>query len=346
MRDFLTCVASPDGHRVAFSYQRAWFPEKLLAAGLDGRPAVIVFCDAETPTSDFHFISLRHVTIEELVPAAPRNVPGNTAITLVFRLGSFVAASDGTMEELQTSWQQSLGELDYRPRPKDHPEAEKALFVFEHPELEEAPGEPDPKESWRVLSTALGRCGTLEDAFFFRVGSLRAAKEGQALNSAAVGSLAHVYPLTPSSEYELPMDAYSKSGKTPYSDAIAVASSSPEQLSVQAVTQSSAGRASEAVLVLRAGEVKRAQIATLIIQGAKGFEHLVPRVEIATQIKPKMWLAVLLTLVIAIGVVLGGLPTDAFGLPQGVVYVLKGLGGLIVGLVTLIALGRVPGVGK
>jgi hypothetical protein len=112
------------------------------------------------------------------------------------------------------------------------------------------------------------------------------------------------------------------------------------------VTQSSAGRASEAVLVLRAGEVKRAQIATLIIQGAKGFEHLVPRVEIATQIKPKIWLAVVLTFAIAIGVVLGGLANDAFGLPQGVVYVLNGLGGLTVGLVTLFALGRVPGVGK
>jgi hypothetical protein len=49
---------------------------------------------------------------------------------------------------------------------------------------------------------------------------------------------------------------------------------------------------------------------------------------------------------IALGVVLGGLPKDAFGLPDSWLYALKGFGGLIVGGATLWANGRLTGVGK
>jgi hypothetical protein len=348
MRDFLTCLASPDAHRVAFSYQKAWFAEDLLSAGLAEREAIIVFCDAKTPHSEFDFLAVRHVLIEELVPPSTIGLRDDTAITVVFRLNSLTAVSDAELPALRASWNAALGGLDHRPRPKEHPEGNKALFVFEHPGLDEAARESDPKQAWRVLSEELGKCTTLENAFFFRVGELRPAgigSDGDAMASEKVGSLRHVYSLRPSSEYELPMDAYSKSGKTPYSEAIAVTASS-DQLAVQAITQSGAGRASEAVLVLRAGEVKRAQIATLIIHGAEDFEHLVPRVELATRIKPNLWLAALLMAVIAVGVVLGGLPKDALGVSEPVLYGLKALGGLIVGAATLLALGRVSGVGK
>lgn len=347
-RDFLTCLASPDGHRVSFSYQKSWFANDLLGTRLIGRTAVIVFCEARAPRSEFDFLAVRHACIDELVPSSLDGLRAASAITVVFRLGSLIAVTDAEMVALQVAWKASLASVEHRPRPADHADQDKALFVFEHPKLAEAAGQPDQARSWRVLSEELGKTATLEKAFFFRVGALRdasAAAPHGSLQTEERGTLRHVYPLQPSSEYELPMDAYSKSGKTPYSDAIAVASSS-EQLTVQAITQSSAGRASQAVLVLRAGEVKRAQVATLIIQGADGFEHLVPRVELATRIKPNLGLAVLLSVVIAFGVVLGGLPKDALGLQDSVLYPLKAVGGLIVGGATLLALGRVPGVGK
>lgn len=343
MRDFLTCLASPDGHRVAFSYRRGWFDQQLLPQ-LAGREAVIVFCDAEHKFGEFVFLPVRHVQIEELVPDST----DAAWITVVFRLGSLVAVTDAQMDDLMQSWQSSFTSVDYRPRPTGHPDEARALFVFEHPELAEATDSPEPKDSWRVLSERLGKCTTLEKAFFFRVGELRSAsaKPGApALATEQVGSLRHVYPLKPSDEYELPMDAYSRSGKVSYSDAIQATSSS-EQLTVQAITQSSAGRASEAVLVLRAGEVKRAQLATLVIQGAEGFEHVVPRVEIATRVKPNLRLAAMLMVLIAGGVLLSGLSKGALGLPEGLIYGLKALGGLVVGGVTLWAVGRVPGIGN
>lgn len=347
-RDFLTCIASPEGHRVAFSYRKDWFAKDLLGAGLVGRKAVIVFCDARAPSSEFDFLAVRHVCIDELVPASPVGLRGGSAITVVFSLNALVAVTDAEVPTLRAGWQESLGGLDHRPRPSEHPNKDNASFVFEHPSLAESAGKPNPRDSWRVLSEELGECTTLADAFFFRVGALRRAGADPThggLATETLGALRSVYPLTPSSEYELPMDAYSRSGKTPYSVAIDPTSSS-EQLTVQAITQSSAGRASEAVLVLRAGEVKRAQIATLIIQGGEGFEHRVPRVELATRIKPNLWLAALLAAVIAIGVVLGGLPKDALGLSESVLYGVKIIGGLIVGGSTLLAVGRVPGVGK
>lgn len=344
-RDFLTCLASPAGHRVAFSYKKAWFGD-FPSGELVGRDAIIVFCDAASPRAEFEYIAVRHARIELLVPASIQDLRDATSITVVFTLRSLTSVTDADMPALRESWKASLTAVDHRPRPKDNADAAKARFVFDHPPLDESAGNPDERRSWRVLSEELGTCSTLSDAFFFRVGAMReAGATDGGLTSEARGSLHSIYPLAPSAEYELPMDAYSTSGKTPYSDAIDVTSSS-ELLTIQAVTQNSAGRASEAVLVLRAGEVKRAQIATIIIQGAKDFENLVPRVEIATRIKPNLRLAALLTLVIAAGVVLGGLPKDALGLSDVVLYPLKIAGGLIVGLATLYALGRVPGVGK
>jgi hypothetical protein len=346
-RDFLTCLASPDGHRVAFSYQKSWIADGLQGAELAGREAVIVFCDAKAPTAEFDFLAVRHVEIEQVVPPPTSDLQKDTAITVVFRLGSLVAVTDAQLPELRASWNESLGVLDHRPRPAKHADKDAAIFVFEHEALAEADGPPDQMRCWQLLSQELGECASLKSAFFFRVGAMRAAGalEEAALETESVGSLERVYPLRPSTEYELPIDAYSKSGKTPYSDAIAVTSSS-EQLTVQAITQSSAGRASQAVLLLRAGEIKRAQIATLIIEGADQFKFLVPRVELATRIKPNLRLAALLMVVIAIGVVVGGLPADALGLPDGALYGVKALGGVIVGGATLFALGRVPGVGK
>ena len=343
-RDFLTCLASPDGHRVAFSYQKGWFAPGLLDTPLAGRDGVIVFCDAPDPTAEFDFLAVRRVHVEQLVPASPAGLRDSSAITVAFRLGVLVQVTDAELPNLLKAWNASLRAVEHRPRPLAHAQAAAALFVFEHPALAEVQGMPDYDGSWRVLSEQLGKCTSLRDAFFFRVGALREAGGGE-LQAEDHGALHGVYPLRPSGEYELPMAAYSKSGKTPYSEAIAVASSS-EQLTIQAITQSSAGRASEAVLVVRAGEVKRAQIATLIISGAKGFEYLVPRVEIATRIKPNLALAAALVVAIAVGVVLGGLPKDALGLTELPLYALKLTGGLIVGVSMLLALGRVQGVGR
>lgn len=347
-RDFLTCLASPEGHRVAFSYRKRWFHGNLLATKLVDLPATTVFCDAANQNSDFEFLAFRHGRIVELVPASTGDLLDDSAITVVFELGRLVAATDGDMADLRSGWNRTLGALDHRPRPSGHPDQDKAAFVFQHPTLEESKADPTQRDSWRTLSEELGTCMTLADAFFFRVDGARRSSgtgTGTALTTERAGSLHNVYPLAPSAEYEIALEAYSRSGKTPYSEAIAATSSS-DTLTVQAITQSSAGRATQAVLIVRAGEVYRPQIATLIINGAPKFEHLVPRVELATRIKPRVWLAALLIGVIAIGVVLGGLPKEAFGLADPPLYVLKAFGGLIVGGATLFALGRAPGVGK
>lgn len=346
-RDFLTCLASPSGHHVAFSYKKSWFGGGLLDGELAGRAATIVFCDVGGSPPEFDYVALRHVVILETVPAATDRLQPDAVIAVVFQLGRLVAV-DGDLDELRAGWNATLGVLDHRPRPRGHPQEQLATFVFEHPALAESPTAVDERQSWRALAEHLGGCPSLDKAFFFRIDGVRKPSDGGSgapLPREAVGSLHNVYPLRPSSEYEVALDAYSKSGENPYSQAIAATSSS-DKLAVQAITQSSAGRASQAVLVLRAGEVQRSQVATLIIQGAERFEHLVPRVELAARIEPNRLLAIGLMILIAIGVVLGGLPKGALGLADPALYAVKLAGGLLVGAVTLFALGRVPGIGK
>jgi hypothetical protein len=344
-RDFLTCLASPEGQLVAFSYRKSWFEGGLLTEGLENASATVVFCNRKRGAQEFEFLAVRQVTIRELLPKSSSKLQETTAITVTFEVGPLPRISDADLPDLRRSWNKAIGGLEHRPRPPTHPEVKKARFVLQHPRLADSKGTAS-KDSWRALSEELGQCNSLKDAFFFRVGDLTRLSDGQARKDPTkkpAGSLPSVFHLEPNAEYELPMEAYSKSGATSYSDAISPVSSS-DKLSVQAVTQNSAGRGSEAVLVLRSGEVVRPQIATLIIRGAKGFEHRVPRVELATRIAPRWWLAAVLVILIAVGVFLGGLPEGALGLSNGFVYLLKVVGGLIVGGATLYGLGRAPGV--
>jgi hypothetical protein len=220
--------------------------------------------------------------------------------------------------------------------------------VFEHAGLEETANQGTSasrgvlaRSSWASARVSPTRSSSAWTVF----GDLRTLESETALKPERAGSLRNVYPLRPGCEYEVALDAYSSSGTTPYSDAIAPTSSS-DRLTVQAVTQGSAGRASQAILVVRAGDVYRPQVATLIIHGAAGFEHLVPRVELTARIKPNLFLALVLLVVIAVGVVLGGLPSGAFGVGDPVLYGIKILGGVIVGGATVVAMGRAPGVGR
>jgi hypothetical protein len=68
-RDFLTCLASPAGHRVAFSYRKSWFQPELLSTDLTGRTATIVFSEPNAAKTEFSFLAVRHVVITELTAA-------------------------------------------------------------------------------------------------------------------------------------------------------------------------------------------------------------------------------------------------------------------------------------
>lgn len=354
-RDFLTCLASPDGHRVAFSYKKHWFDPALLQ-GLVGREAVIVFSEPHAHQSRFSFLAVRHVTIRSLVPASTQTLLQSTAITVEFILGRLVGVDDDELTRRRPQWQNAITGVPGHPGSSAAPDR----FVFEVPELGEN-RDIDPATSWRTLSVALGGCQTLRDAFFFRVGTVRRPPprtvfrdptthlpvggappqpvEAETVTIESFGALSQVYQLATSTDYELPLDAYSPSGDVPYSQAIATTSSS-DSLTVQAVTQSAAGRASQAVLVIRTGEVFRPEIGTVIICGAPSFEHRVPRVEIAAEVSRNMLMVAAITVGIAVSVFAAGLAKGTFGASEGLSYAINIVGSLSAALLALLAIGR------
>lgn len=353
-RDFLTCLASPDGHRVAFSYQKRWFDPALLQ-GLVGRDAVIVFSEPDSHRP-FSFLAVRHITIRALVPAGTQNLLQSTAITVEFTLGRLVGVDDRQLARRRTQWQDAIKGVPGHPGSSASPQR----FVFEVPGLAENQ-EIDQATSWRTLSVALGDCPTLHDAFFFRVSPIRRPPprtvfrdptthrpvgaappqpvEAEKVTIESFGALSQVYQLATSTDYELPLDAYSPSGDIPYSQAIATTSSS-DSLTVQAVTQSAAGRASQAVLVIRTGEVFRREIGTVIISGAPTFEHRVPRVEIAAEVSRNMLVVIALAVGIAVSVFAAGLAKGTLGASDGLSYTINIVGSISAALLTLFAIGR------
>jgi hypothetical protein len=337
-RDFLTCLASPDGQRVAFSYKKSWFEPAVLSQNLAGRRATIVFCQPVVAAS-FSFIAVRHARISRLVPDNPLGLRDSTAITIEFVLSALVAAADQELPDLRRRWDEQIGSLANRPRPSDAPDDAKSRFVLETASLTESPGPVSQEDSWRTLSVALGECSSLSKAFFFRVGPIRKPGTNKPVKLSAAGALEQLYELGASAEYELPLDAYSASGATPYTEAI-TATSSSDNLTVQALTQSSAGRASQAVLVIRTGEVFRQEIATVIVAGAKGLEHEVPRVQIAARITRNRLIVVALTMTLALSVFAAGMAKGTFGLSDTFSYVVNVLGSLLAAALAVLAIGK------
>jgi hypothetical protein len=281
-----------------------------------------------------------HVQIEDLRPT--------TAITVEFQLGRLVRARDTELPRLQEEWDNRLHVQEPHPRPGAASD-ETSCFVLAAPPLIESGVGTEEDESWRTLSVALGGCRSLKGAFFFRVGAMRRPAVPPRLSAEflassppraiQIGELSQVYKLSISTDYELPLAAYSASGATPYSQAIATSSSS-SSLTVQAVTQQSAGRASAAVLVIRTGEVFRPEIGTVIIEGATGFEHDVPRVEIAARVTRNNLVAIVLVVAIAVFLFLGGLAKGAFGLSDTGSYAINAGGSVLAALLTVVAIGR------
>jgi len=343
MRDFLTCLASPNGHRVAFSYRKTWIAPALLEQGLVGREATIVFCDRPSRRARaFSFLGVRHATLTRLIPSETSDVLPESAVIVEFRLGPLLAARDADLPQLRERWQQTIGMSHDRPRPGGVRSAARPRFVFESEALAESDGAVTQQESWRSLSVALGNCATLSDAFFFRVGAMRKPGgrpgEGKAVTVGSAGELSQVYELRTSGQYELPLEAYARSGRVPYSDAISATPSS-STLAVVAVTQSTAGRASEAVIVIQASEVYRPQVGTVIVAGQGEYANRVPRVEIAARVTRNNWIAAALVLLIALGVFASGIAPDWLGTGDWS-YVINAVGSLIAAAVTVVAIGR------
>jgi hypothetical protein len=351
-RDFLTCVASPEDHPVSFSYLAKWFDPDLLDRRVDlaGRRALVVFCDEPADeTRDFDFLALRHAHLLELRPAElikRGKLTPKTPITVVFQLGRFIHATDAELPGLRGEWNATLRALPHRPRPVGHPDEDRARFVFGLGDLREGEAVTESQTSWRALSEALGGCRTLANAFFLRVGKLRKYEPnrvGVPVESRRAGVLPLVYPVKTNTEYELELDAYMKSGETPFTDAITAASSS-DKLVVQTTLPPNAGRATEARVMIRTAAVQAPEIASLTVQGASTFEHDVARVQLVARVEPSYRAVVLLMLLIAVGAVMAGASKDDFGLSAGLAYAIKFLGGVIVAGAGYVALRRAPGI--
>lgn len=340
-RDFLTCVAAPEGYRMSFAYKSRWIAPPLRVADLSGRPGLIVFCDApKTHPDELDFVAFRHVLLDDLRPAELLDPPRYTAETYLgvfFTLGPYVHASPHRLEQLLEGWNRALRRLPHRPRPHSC-DTDETRFMFEHASLPEDDAAVGQAVSWRTLSEDLARRGSLDGSFFFRAIDIQAAGDGR-----PVPAKDNVDVLNTRGEYILSLDAHTRTG-TPFADAIETVVSSDRLFAENPRTAPLA--MSEGVqLWLTAGATTRSVNTTLIVRGREHFADKAPRLELAIRVKPRYAVNILLILLIAIGAVLAGISTRDLGLGD-TAWVVKAVGGGMVGAAVFYAQGRAPGVGK
>jgi hypothetical protein len=340
-RDFLTCVAAPEGYEMSFAYKARWIAPPLRDANLSGRPGLILFCDASrTRPNELDFVAFRRVVLDSLRPAElldPPRYTGETYLGVVFTLGPYVHASPHALDDLLRGWDQALRDLPHRPRPHAH-ETDETRFMFEHAGLSEDDAAISQAISWRTLSADLARRESLTDSFFFRVIDIRAAGANE-----PVPAVDNSDVLDTRGEYILSLDAHTQTG-TPFADAIETVVASDRLFAENPRTAPLA--MSEGVQVwLTAGATTRSVNTTLIVRGRDDFADKAPRLELAIRVRPRYWVNVLLILLIAIGAVLAGISTKDLGLGD-VAWAFKAVGGALVGAAVFYAQGRAPGVGK
>lgn len=340
-RDFLTCVAAPEGYQVSFAYKSRWIAPPLRAASLLGRPGLIVFCDAPKARPDeLDFVAFRHVVLDSLRPAElldPPRYTEETYLGVVFRLGPYVCASPHRLDNLLGGWDHALRELPHRPRPQTH-ETDQTQFMFEHPGLLEDDAAVGQAVSWRTLSEDLARRESLAGSFFFRVIDIREAGA-----DGPVSAKDNANVVETRGEYILSLDAHTRTG-TPFADAIETVVATDRLFAENPRTAPLA--MSEGVQVwLTAGATTRSVNTTLIVRGRDDFTDKAPRLELAIRIRPRYWVNAVLILLIAFGAVLAGISTKDLGLGDAA-WVLKAVGGAILGAAVFYAQGRAPGVGK
>ena len=116
--DFLTCLASPNGHRVTFSYKREWLTDEVYGTALIGRRALVIFCEPDDVAGDMQFLPFRWADIisfgpEEIVKR--QLAEPDTRLAMTFKLDRFVYASPQTIEELTMQATTALRRLAVRP---------------------------------------------------------------------------------------------------------------------------------------------------------------------------------------------------------------------------------------
>lgn len=347
-RDFLSCLASPEGHVVSFSYRKRWFDPAVLARGsaLKGRAAVIVFCSRPHPDEPVRYLPLRHVAIRALRPQEAVDndlVTDDTHIAVDFTLGPYVNVADTTLKDLEEQWQQWIGNATELP---PAPSIDSARWVFEADNFPE--GEPleDQLTPWQTLSTRLARFPALADSYFFRVASVEGRTSGRGGRQVAVepGSTPPRYALRTLDEYTIGLDAYSQGGKS-FSDVLDVRTS--DLLTATEPVTSTVGQATQLQIFVRTGAVQAAQTAVVVLRGSEGCEDEAPRVALVARVKPRRLLVVVLLLLVAVGVAMAGFnwKTDA-GLPATASIALKIVGALIVSVALFFASRSAPGVSK
>ena len=339
-RDFLTCVAAPEGYRMTFAYKSRWISESLRRGTLDGRAGVVVFCDAPPDDPDeFGFVAFRHVTLVGLRPAEllvdPPLYTDDTYLGVEFTLGPYVRASPLGLAGLLRGWERQLRPLAHRPRPL-HKETTDTRFMFEHVGLAEDDARVGQAISWRTLSEDLARRPSLDESFFFRVIDIKPVG-----GDAPVPAEAHVDELQTRGSYVLSLDAHTRTGK-PFADAIETVVTTDRLFAENPRTAPLA--TSEGVRVfITAGPTTRRLDTTLVVRGREAFADTAPRLELAIRVKPRYALNVVLIVLIAVGAVLAGMSTKDLGLGN-TAWALKLAGGVLVSGAVLFAQGRAPGV--
>jgi hypothetical protein len=353
IRDFLTCLASPNGHRQTFSYERKWIADEVLdwADRGEKRKALVVFCEPDG--DDFRFLPLRWVEVIDLGPeeiVRRRLAVESTHLSVRFRLDQFVAAEPGTAQTLADQVTEHVRLWEQRPFPRPQGNPKSTWLRFGDVSVTSAAG--DQETAWLSHAELLSGCPTLDSSTIFRVSRPQTHRLIGGTKEVAIKDhtlLGDTYPFRDRRQYRLDVSFFLREGADP-KDLVTATVSSEAVGHTQPITVGM-GRVARATIFFAAKSLAGEEIATVAVEGIEtDVLKYSPRVAFVGRFRPRYPLILLGLLIIAIGVFVASLSSDDWArltkhLAFHWIVLIKAAGAALVILGTFIAFRRSPGGG-
>lgn len=347
--DFLTCLASPNGHRVTFSYKREWLADDVYRADLVDRRALVIFCESDENAKDMWFLPLRWATIRSFGPdeiVKEDLAQPETRLALTFELDRFVYASPDTIDALTEKTTTTLRKLAIRPYRRGDGGASSKWAIFDR--FTESGTKVKPQTAWPAHAQKLSRQNSLKEALLFQVSCPQFRWFGQTkeLRIESDELLGSAYKLRARRQYKLDVSFYLRQGDDPKD--LVRADVSSDRIRRTAPITASLGEETVATIFFSSEALASDELATVTVQGPENLPSTsTPTVAFIVRVRPTWGTMIVGGALIVAGVFFGGLSESewnkvASGLSFRQLLAIKFGAALLVAIGAFVAFRRQP----